>query len=74
MLYNIAIFLSYATSVIDMPKPTNKREMLRVFRMVTYVAKFIQNLSDISTPLHKLTKDDVPSSWNATHSVRASEN
>ena len=44
-------------AVVNMPTPTNKQEVHRFLGMVTYVAKFIPNLSNISAPLRELIKD-----------------
>ena len=38
-------------AITEMNRPQNKEELQRFLEMVTYVAKFIPNFSQISTPL-----------------------
>ena len=35
--------------------------------MITYLGKFVQNLSAVSTPLHELTQKRVAWSWEVRH-------
>ena len=46
-------------AIQDMPVPTNKKELQRFLDMITYLGKFISNLSDHSEPLRKLLEKDV---------------
>lgn len=44
--------------------PTNVKELQRLLGMVTYLSKFIKNLSDITEPLRKLLVKDVAWFWD----------
>ena len=46
-------------AIQDMPVPANKKELQRFLGMITYLGKFISNLSDHSEPLRKLLEKDV---------------
>ncbi len=46
-----------------MPIPENKHELRRFMGMVTYLGKFLPNLSTISTPLRHLLQDDIEWKW-----------
>ena len=50
-------------ALVNMPTPTNKQEVHRILGVVTYVAKLIPNLSNISAPLRELVKDYVEFAW-----------
>ena len=47
------------SATVDMPLPTNKKELQRFLGMVNYLGKFLPNLSDVSAPLRKLLEKDV---------------
>ena len=47
------------SAIVDMPFPTNKKELQRFLGMVNYLGKFLPNLSDISAPLRNLLEKDV---------------
>ena len=51
-------------AVLDMPEPSSKQEVHRFLGMVTYLSKFIPNLSDISAPLRELLKEDIAFTWD----------
>ena len=55
-----------------MKTPRNKEELQRFLDMVTYVAKFIPNFSQVSTPLRQLLKKDIE--WHWTESKEKSFN
>ena len=38
------------TAILNMPEPTTKTELQRFLGMITYLGKFIPNLSDLTTP------------------------
>ena len=44
--------------------PTNATEVRSFLGLVTFVAKFIQNLADLARPLRLLTKKNEPWRWN----------
>lgn len=46
-----------------MPAPTDKEGVCRFLGFVTYLSKFIPNLSEIDAPLRQLTKGDVEFAW-----------
>ena len=43
-------------AVLAMKKPTNKPELLRFLGSIQYLGKFLPHMSDVSTPLRKLTE------------------
>ena len=52
-------------AINEMPRPHDKKAVQRFLGMVTYVAKFLPSLSEISAPLRQLVKDDVEWHWDA---------
>ena len=53
-------------AVRDMPAPTNKTELKRFLGFVTYLGKFLPNLSTESAPLRELLKEDVEFLWTSS--------
>lgn len=53
-------------AIREMPKPENKDDVLRFLGMVTYLSKFIPNLSEHSEPLRRLVTAD-QFDWNQDH-------
>lgn len=51
-------------AIRGMPCPTNREELKRFLGVVTYVSKFIPNMSQISAPLRQLLEKDVEWSWD----------
>ncbi len=47
------------SAIVDMPMPTNVKELQRFMGMITYLGKFIPNLSEATAPLRKLLEKDV---------------
>ncbi|XP_044731834.1 uncharacterized protein K02A2.6-like isoform X2 [Chrysoperla carnea] len=47
--------------------PQNVKELQRYIGMVTYLSKFINNLSELTAPLRKLLIKDVEWCWEAEH-------
>ena len=47
-----------------MPRPTNCEELKRFLGMVTYVAKFIPNMAQITAPLRQLLEKNVEWFWD----------
>lgn len=43
------------TSILNMKEPENREDVLRFLGMVTYLGKFLPNLSTVAEPLRKLT-------------------
>ena len=54
-------------AITDMPLPEDSTELRRFLRMITYLAKFIKNLSSKSSLLHKLLEKDTPWEWTDQH-------
>ena len=50
-------------AITEMNRPQNKEELQRFLGMVTYVAKFIPNFSQISTPLRQLLEKETDWHW-----------
>ena len=50
-------------ATINMTSPKNKKELQRFLGMLTYLSKFILNLSHISAPLKTLLEKDVEWHW-----------
>ena len=50
-------------AVQEMPVPQNKEDVKRFIGFVTYLSKFIPNLSEIDAPLRQMTKSDVEFQW-----------
>ena len=48
---------------MKMPQPTDVAGVRRVLGMVTYLAKFLPNLSNVSAPLRQLERSGVEWSW-----------
>ena len=51
-------------AVPDMPPPVDKEGVHRFLGFVTYLSKFIPNLSEVDTPLRQLFKRDVEFAWH----------
>ena len=50
-------------ALLEMSTPTDKEAVRRFLGFVTYLSKFIPNLSEIDAPLRELVKTDVMFSW-----------
>lgn len=50
-----------------MPPPTGKEGVRRFIGFVTYLSKFIPNLSEVDAPLRQLVKSDVEFVWQPAH-------
>ena len=50
--------------ILNMPNSTNRAE----FGMITYLTKFLKNLSEISSPMGVLLRKDVEISWGSEQS------
>ena len=50
-------------ALLEMPAPTDKDGVKRLLGFVNYLAKFMEHLSDISTPIRDLEKEDVLFCW-----------
>ena len=54
-------------AIIDMPRPTDVQGVLRLIGVVTYLAKFLPELSTVCEPLRHLTDKDVNFDWLQHH-------
>ena len=54
-------------AILEMPTPTEKQSMQRLLGMITYLAKFLTNLSDVTELLRCLLDRDVEWQWNHVH-------
>lgn len=52
-----------ATAISEMPPPEDKTALQRFLGMITYLGKYVPNLSELSTPLRQLLHKDVAWSW-----------
>ena len=58
---------SKVQAIVAMPTPSDKKALQRLLGMITYLAKFLPNLSDVTEPLRRLLDKDVQWHWNDTH-------
>ena len=58
---------SKVKAIVAMPTPSDKKALQRLLGMITYLAKFLPNLSDVTEPLRRLLDKDVQWHWNDTH-------
>ena len=54
-------------AVKNMPTQKSKQEPETILGMINYLAKFAPNLSDITAPLHYLTKEKSVFLWKSIH-------
>ncbi|KAG5883255.1 hypothetical protein JTB14_036104 [Gonioctena quinquepunctata] len=54
-------------AIKNMPQPKNKEDIQRFLGLVTYVGRFIENLSEKTAPLRELIKKDIVFSWEKVH-------
>ena len=54
-------------AILEMPHPQSKQDVHRFMGMVTYLGKFLTNLSTISTPLRQLLQEDILWHWTDEH-------
>ena len=54
-------------AVKNMPTPKSKQELETILGMINYLAKFAPNLSDLTAPLHDLTKEKSVFLWDSIH-------
>ena len=55
---------SKVSAIINMPAPSNKKELQTMLGMFTYLARFILQLSELTKPMRDLLKDDVVFTWD----------
>ena len=54
----------YIKKVIDLHEPTDKPSLLRVIGMIQWLRRYIPRLSDHLYPITRLTRKNIPFSWN----------
>ena len=54
-------------AILEMPPPTDIKEIKRFLGMVNYLAKFLPLLSDMTQPLRDLDDKDVEWCWLEQH-------
>ena len=50
-------------AILNLPSPQNKKDVERLLGMVTYLSKFIPNMSTLTEPLRVLLKQEVQWHW-----------
>ena len=50
-------------SILEMPKPEDKKDVPRLLGLINYVGKFIPNLSELTAPLRELLVKNKPWQW-----------
>ena len=51
-------------AIMNMPAPTDKKELSTILGMMTYLSKFSPSLSEATKPMRDVLKDDVEFSWD----------
>ena len=54
-------------AITEMPRPRDKAEVRRLLGLITYLGKFVPQLSDVSELLRNLTKEGVKFIWSQVH-------
>ena len=55
-----------------MPTPSDKKALQRLLGMITYLANFLPNLSDVTEPLRRLLDKDVQWHWHCNDTYEKS--
>ncbi|XP_054723301.1 uncharacterized protein K02A2.6-like [Uloborus diversus] len=63
----------YVKAVVDMPEPTNKKELQRILGMINYLRQFIPQVSTLTAPLRELLKQDTNWQWFPAHAAALSK-
>ena len=53
------------TAVKEFPVPTNVKAVRRFLGLASYYRRFVPNFAKVASPLHALTRQDVPFEWTA---------
>lgn len=51
-------------AILDIPTPTNKKELHTFLGLATYLGKFLPSLSDVCAPLRRILKQDADFTWD----------
>ena len=54
-------------AIVEMKKPSNVKSLESFLGMITYVSRYIPNVSHLTAPLRQLIKKDVAWCWNEEH-------
>lgn len=57
----------YLRAILNVKKPENKQDVMRLLGLFKYLGKFIPNLSKNSAELRNLTRKDVDFDWSVKH-------
>lgn len=63
----------YIKAIADMPRPSNKADVMRLLGLFKYLARFIPNLSRRSAGLRELTRNNVEWNWTDTHTAEVND-
>lgn len=55
---------SKITAILNMPVPQNKKDIERLLGMITYLSKYIPNMSSVTEPLRVLLRNDTAWHWD----------
>ena len=58
---------SKVKAIQEMPPPQYKKQVQSFIGMVNYLSKFSARLSELTNPIHKLSKEKVPFNWGPEH-------
>ena len=56
------------SAILNMPNPTNRSELETLLGMITYLTKFQKNLSDITSPMREILRNDTEWCWEKRQS------
>ena len=56
-------------AIRDVPTPKSKQDLQRLLGMITYLGKFIPNLSITAAPVRQLMESDVEWHWSNHHNA-----
>lgn len=63
----ISIDNDRAKAIVEMENPTDKKSLERFLGVVTYVSRFLPNISNVTAPLRSLLKKNVEFAWSYEH-------
>ena len=52
-------------AVMEFPVPTNVKAVRRFLGLASYYRRFVANFAKVASPLHALTRQDIPFQWTA---------
>lgn len=54
----------YVSAILNMEEPNDKKGVMRLLGMLKYLSKFIPNLTRLTSPLRRLTRQDIEFCWD----------